>query len=332
MRVSVKAISEKTGFSPATVSNALNHKRGVNPNTAEVILRAAAELGYYSDNHYTKLKFIIFRRNGEIVDDTPFFPSMIAGVEEECRRQGYDMIIVNLDLRQEDYFEQLKKLQGDMTAVNIFLGTEMMGEDDVIIQGFRAPVVVIDYWDEKMIFNGVQINNEDAAAMAVKHLIQMGHRQIGYLGGEMRIFPFEMRKRGFVKAMEQAGIEVTPDNYLYVGTTMDSAYADMRAYLETEKSLPSAYFADNDIIALGAMRALQDHGYKIPEDVSIIGFDDLSFSAIAYPPLTTMKVPSDEIGREAVLLLKQMIDSDSSVKRRLLICPEFVSRKSVKAM
>ncbi len=332
MRVSVKAISEKTGFSPATVSNALNNKRGVNPRTAEIILSTAAQLGYYSDNHYSKLKFIIFRRSGEIIDDTPFFPSMISGVEEECRRQGYDMIIVNLDLRQDDYSDQLKKLQGDLTAVNILLGTEMMESDVSIIEGFRAPVVVVDYWHEKMSFSGVQINNEDAAAMAVSHLIQMGHKQIGYLGGKMRICPFEMRKRGYRKAMEKNGLKVQPENVLYVGCTMDSAYADVKEYLKTADALPSACFADNDIIALGAMRALQDYGYRIPEDISIIGFDDLSFSAISYPPLTTMKVPSDEIGREAVLLLKHLIDTDSSINKRLLICPIFVSRKSVKEL
>lgn len=332
MKVSVKSISEKTGFSPATVSNALNHKRGVNPHTAEIIFNAAAELGYYSENRFTKLKFIIFRRNGEIVDDTPFFPSMIAGVEEECRRQGYEMILCNLDLKQGDYPDQLKKLQGDMTAVNILLGTEMMEEDCAIIEGFRSPIVVIDYWNEKMTFSGVQINNEDAAKVAVDHLIELGHRRIGYLGGAMRIFPFEMRKRGFLKAMERSSLEVLERDLLYPGNTMDGVYTNMKEWLAKTSDLPTAYFADNDIIALGAMRAMQDAGYKIPEDVSIIGFDDISFSAIAYPPLTTMRVPSEEIGKEAVCLLKYNAESDFCLRKRLLVCPEFVFRNSVKAI
>lgn len=332
MKINIKTISEETGFSPATVSNALNHKRGVNPKTSEIILRKAAELGYFTENRHSKVKFIIFKKTGKIVDDTPFFPALIAGVEDECRLQGLEMVLCNLDLRRPDYQEQIAKLQSDQTCLNILLGTEIMEEDAGVISGFVSPIVVIDYWNDEMSFTGIQINNEDAVQTAISHLLKMGHRRIGYLAGNIRIHPFEMRKRGFFRSMDAAGIPVLDRDVLLLGTTMDTAYADMKQYLSEGPELASAYFADNDMIALGAVRALSDSGLRVPDDVSVIGFDDLPFSAVSFPPLTTLRVPKDEIGREAVLALLQISRTDMTAKLKIQVCPVFIERDSVRCL
>jgi len=111
---------------------------------------------------------------------------------------------------------------------------------------------------------------------------------------------------------------------------MNGAYRDMLKYLEGNPNLPTAYFADNDMIALGAMKALQEKGYKIPEDVSVIGFDDLPFSEIATPGLTSLRVPKQEMGRMAVRKVIEMMKGDDFVRTKLQVCTAFVERNSVK--
>ncbi len=110
MKASIKQISEITGFSPATISNALNHKKGVNQKTAERIFQVAKEIGYISENKITKIKLVIYKRNGLIIDDSPFFPILLKGVENECRASGYEMVICNVDRNDPDYEEQVKLL------------------------------------------------------------------------------------------------------------------------------------------------------------------------------------------------------------------------------
>lgn len=148
MKVSIKQISEITGFSPATVSNALNYKKGVNAETSAKILKAAQNLGYFDENKIRKVKFVMFKRNGVIVEETPFFPLMIAGAEQECRACGMEMVMCHLDKRESNYEEQMRWLQNDKASVVILLGTELMDEDVELIRGMTTPFVVIDYWKE----------------------------------------------------------------------------------------------------------------------------------------------------------------------------------------
>ena len=120
MKASIKQISEITGFSPATISNALNHKKGVNQKTAERIFQVAKEIGYISENKITKIKLVIYKRNGLIIDDSPFFPILLKGVENECRASGYEMVICNVDRNDPDYEEQVKLILNDTSSASIY--------------------------------------------------------------------------------------------------------------------------------------------------------------------------------------------------------------------
>ena len=135
MKASVKTLSERTGFSPATVSNALNYKRGVSPKTAEIIFSEARKLGYFTENHYSKVKFVMYKKDGLIVENTPFFSQMIAGAEQECRSHEMELIVCNLDRREDNFDETVRQIQTDKNALVILLGTEMMDEDiDLILE------------------------------------------------------------------------------------------------------------------------------------------------------------------------------------------------------
>ena len=330
MKVSMKTISEETGFSTATVSNALNHKPGVNAQTAEAVFAAARKLGYLTESRISKVKFVIYKKNGVIVEDTPFFQIMMAGAESECRNHGLEMVLCNLDRREENFEEQLRWVQNDKSSAVVLLGTEMLDDDADLIQGFTVPFVVIDYWNEDMAFNCVLINNADAARMATEYLIHKGHKEIGYLRGNYRIRPFRTRASGFRSALRRAKLPLKEEYVITLGTTMSSACEDMKKYLVQKHPLPTAFFADNDMIALGAMKALTDAGIRVPEDVSVVGFDDLPFSSISAPPLTTLRVPKQDMGRVAIRRIAEIIKTGEDLCLKQQVLPSFIERESVR--
>lgn len=329
MKVSVKQISEATGFSPATVSNALNHKKGVNRKTSAEIFRTAKEMGYVPENRISKIKFVIYKRNGLIIDDSPFFNLLIDGVEKECRKFGYEMVICHLDRRTSDYEEQVKWLIHDTASAVILLGTELMEDDVNIYKNAKCPFLLFDYFDPAMSFSGVLINNDDSAKMATEYLLDRGHRKIGYLRGHFRIQAFRCRARGYQRALYKRDITAESRYTVTLSTTMEGAYKDMVKHLDKKPPLPTAFFADNDMIALGAMKALKERGYRVPEDISIVGFDDLPFCEIATPRLTTIHVSKPEMGAIAVRKMHEIINHVGDGKVRICVCTDFIERESV---
>lgn len=330
MKISIRDISAMTGFSPATVSNALNHKKGVNRETAAEIFRVARETGYISETSITKIKFVIFRKNGSIIDDTPFFSSVINGFEQECRRFHYEMVICNVDQRDTDYEKQVRSLISEPGSAVVVLATEMLEGDLELYKKAVCPLLIMDHWDEKMHFNAVLINNADSSRAATQYLIEKGHRKIGYIRGSYRIKGFRSRFSGYQSALRKNKLEYQEKYVFTVTPNLNGAYHDMLHYLDKTQDLPTAFFADNDLMALGVMKALQEKGYRIPEDISMIGFDDLPFSEISSPRLTTLKVPNIEMGKLAVRRIVDMIDGRDDIVVKTQVCTKFVIRDTVK--
>ena len=218
----------------------------------------------------------------------------------------------------------------DKASAVILLGTEMVDSDINLIRGMTCPINVIDYWKEDMSFDAMLINNADSARMATEYLIANGHKEIGYLQGKFRIKHFRSRSAGYQTALQKAGLHLNKDYVFTMSTTIDGAYEDMKQYLSKKAKLPTAFFSDNDMIALGAMKAMAEFGIRIPEDVSIVGFDDLTFSSISYPPLTTLRVPKQEMGRAVVRRLRDMLKDNDGIKLKMQMCTQFIERESVK--
>lgn len=146
----------------------------------------------------------------------------------------------------------------------------------------------------------------------------------------MRIKAFSYRSIGYKRALSRAGLPIEPRYTITLGITTESAYRDMVAHLEKNSDLPTAFFADNDVIALGSMRALQEKGCRVPQDVSIIGFDNIPFGEISSPRLTTIHVFKQEMGEIAVRRLNDHIKQESKIKTKIQVCTEFVERESVR--
>lgn len=328
---SVRKISEITGFSPATVSNALNGKRGVNKETAEHILQVAQELGYTANHQKLKsIKFVLFRRNGHIIDDSPFHPAVIEGVEEAAKANGLDTIFIRLNYGAPDFDAQVKNIVSDPNGGVILLATEMQEEDFQLFRRCKSPLILLDGWSERYPFNGVLINNQDSARRAVEYLIEKGHRDIGYIRGSFRIKAFCARELGYRQTVLEHDLPLNPDWTITVGTKTESSYVDMLAWLERGQALPTAFFADNDLMAFGVIRALKEKGIRVPEDVSIVGFDDLPYCTVSSPALTTILVHKRSMGWEAVRRLLTMMEEPSSCKFKIESCTDFVERDSVR--
>lgn len=330
MKSSIKQISEISGFSPATVSNVMNNKKGVNKETAERILKIAREVGYINESHISSIKLVIYKKNGLVVSDTPFFSLLIEGIERESRANDLETVICNIDEQDEDFEQMRSQILSDHTSGILLLATELAAEDVKLFKNAAAPLVMLDGWFEEMTFDTVLINNTDSVYNAVKYLVQKGHREIGYLASNVRIRNFYYREMGYKRALQNSGIPLNPAYTAELTPTMDGAYKSMLEYLEKKPELPTAFFADNDIIAFGAMKALKQKGYKIPNDVSIIGFDDMPFCEISSPSLTTIRVFKQEMGQTAVKRLIDKMKSDSGISTKIQICTEFIERDSVK--
>lgn len=330
MKPSIRLISEMTGFSQATVSNALNNKKGVNRETAEKILEAARECGYLTEsNVINSIRFVIYKDSGQIVSDTPFFSALIEGVETESRLGEYETVLCNLNRRSPDYEDRLEQILTDPTSGILLLATELDEKEAARFKQAVAPVVVLDNWFEENLFNSILISNTDSSCSAAEYLIHKGHTQIGYLKSGIPIKNFFYRQQGYERALKAHGLEIPEGGIILLPPTMDGAREQMNYFLENGITLPKAFLADNDIIALGAMKAMQDHNIRIPEDVSIIGFDDMPFCSITTPGLTTIRVFKQDMGRTAVRRLIELIHHDDRFVTKSQICTEFIERGSV---
>ncbi len=330
MKASIRMISEMTGYSTATVSNALNNKRGVSKETADKIIKVAQDIGYLSDIRISRVKLVTYIGVASAFYDSPFFSLLIAGVEAECRRMNMETVSYHILRTSPDYEESLEELLNDASSALIILATEMDEREAAKFQRAKAPLVILDNWYENLPFDAVLIDNVDSAYKAVCHMIEMGHTKIGHLQGDFPIKNFSYRLQGYLQAMHEHGLKVEPSYTVLLSPGMEDACADMARHLEKGPEMPTAFFADNDMIALGAMRALQQAGYSVPNDVSLVGFDDLPFCAISTPPLTTIKVRNFEMGRVAVRRLMELIYFESEFHTRTQVMSTFVKRESVR--
>lgn len=330
MKISIKQISDATGFSPATVSNALNNKRGVNQATAETIKRVATELGYFQSTTITRLRFLLLKRNGLIIDNSPFFPAVIEGVERQAKEMGVETILTNLQLDDRSFPLRLRDMLHETGTAVMVLATELMEEDYNYFTEAQCPLIFLDSSSDVHHFDFVQINNEDAVAEACQYLLCKGHREIGYLRASFRIKAFVQRASSLNRSLKRAGLKLDPKHVVTVSTTTEGAYRDMLAHLEKRPPLPTAFLADDDVIALGAMRALQESGYRVPEDVSIVGFDDVPFGEISSPRLTTIHVYKQQLGEIAVRRLFDPPTTSGEIRTKILVYTDFVERESVK--
>lgn len=332
----VKDIAEALGISPATVSLVLNNRQGVSDETRQKVLQMVEEMGYSANvlskpalRNNRNIRFVIYKKHGLVVADTPFFSALMEGIEQEARDAGYNILVSYIHEKEASKMESLRILEENPQDGMLLLATEMQDEDLVPFTRLGVPLVALDNGFSSVKIDAVLIGNENGTYEAVKYLIDQGHTEIGHISSSVRIRNFEQRKNGFNAALSDHGIKLSKKYTVEIDSTLEGAYKDMCQFLASRPVLPTAFFADNDIIALGAIKALRENGYSIPQDVSIIGFDDLPFCEMFEPSLTTVKVYNRSMGQIAVKRLLDKIQNRPEEYIKIEVGTSLVVRSSV---
>ena len=308
--MTVREIAAVAGVSPAAVSLVLNHKKGVSEATRQKVQEVLDAAGYTARTRMPRgdgrrLMVIKFHTHGVTEENQGFIASMIDRIEGECRRHGIEMV---LNRCKADEAETTIRtfLQNPPMGI-ILVGTELREEHYPLLNLFgNIPVVVLDNDVHYGHVDSVVMSNMTIGMEATKYLQSLGHRKIGYFRYSLPIHNCEDRYRGYLAAMREAGM--TPPDPVALSPTLNGAYEDMKKLLAEGKYVPDgAVMADNDTVAIGACRAIMEAGYRVPEDVSVIGVDDIPYSAVMMPPLTTMRVSRKALGTMAVELLMERI-------------------------
>lgn len=342
MKIKLEDLAKELELSIAAVSMAINNKKGVSEETREKVLALAIAKGYKikkveqvtqdlsKDKRYIKLLRI--KKHGLVAMDTTFFSKIIEGIEDECKKNQFELLIsyYKLDDLSSDWVEN----DNTNVAGIIVLATELLEDDLEIFDGVEEPFVILDSYFASKEWNCILMNNQSASYKAVKYLKECGHRKIGYLKSNTSIYNFDRRYISFIEALQTFGLEEDHKHIVELEPTLEGSHAQMADYLEHNNGLelPTAYVADNDLIAVGAMNAMKGYGIRIPEDVSIIGVDDMPCAQIVQPNLTTSRVYKKEIGRESVRTLLRYIQDETKITQKREVNTTLVIRDSVRVI
>ena len=327
--MTIREIARLANVSPATISLVLNNKPGVGDETRKRVQNILKEYDYKlppkNKVPMKNIRFLKYKDHSMIVDgNAGFVSAIIDAVEAECREMGYNLIITT---GKGGFRQALKILQNDTSDGIILLGTEISEADYPRLKSIQTPMVIVDNIMEYEPYECVVMNNRETTYYALQYLMELGHRQVAYFQSSVSISNFKERNASFYNCCARLSLECTRDFLLT--PTLDGAYESMKKYLEEGATFPTAAFADNDTIALGAMKALQEAGYNIPEDISIMGFDDIPYCTISDPPLTTMRVPRRRIGKLAVRrLCERMQENPMNSNVKIMVGSRLVERQS----
>ncbi len=331
----IRDIAKMAGVSPSTVSMVLNNKHGISEETRKKVLDVAKASGYNSkkrgqlsaNNINGQIRFIKYKREGFLVErNGDFISNVIDGVEFTASERSFNLSFSNvLCTELQEMIDSINKQDTDGV---IFLGTEFDSASAHLLKAIKAPVVILDNQFKNKDFDAVVMDNEAGVFMAIEYLKSLGHTEIGHIKSTIRIDNFIAREAGFKAALDQLELEYNQNFICESVPNIDKSYEMMKEYLKAAKTLPTAFFADNDIIAIGAIRALKEEKIKVPEDISVIGFDDLQISGVVEPPLSTIKIYKMTMGQQAVTRLIDKISSGADEKTKILVGPKLIVRKS----
>ena len=329
-RVGIKEIAEKAGVSTATVSHSFRNPGRVSDKTREKVLAAAKEVGYTPNQQAVSLRTA---KSGNIVviipDVTDSYNSeIIKGIDSVARDRRYSVL--------------LGDTQGSAEREREFAAlVDSRQADGVILMSHRMPFDIppdTSPEDLPKLVNGgeftghnefpsVSVDDKQGGIDATSHLIELGHRQIAVITGDRNSTSTQLRLEGFREAMADAGIPVNEVMVINGGYSIDSGEIAAKELI-IRKDRPTAIFCFSDEIALGCMYALRTSGFKIPRDISVIGYDDIPFAEYFVPSLTTIAQPAEAIGRMCATLLLDLIDGKSTRKKRFVLPHTLVVRES----
>jgi len=331
--VTLKDVAKYAKVSAMTVSRVIHNKDNVSPKLRRRVEKAIKELNYIPNDWARSFRSKKSRLVGLIVRDitNPYYSNFVRVLENTMR--DYNLSLLFYDSREKYEFEK--------QAIELLLRKRVAG---MIIVPYKERITS-SYIEELKSRNipfvllgkllstktdCITFRDVEGAYIATKYLIELGHRDILHIRGPEDVIATELREKGFKEALRENGIKLEKYSILEGGTLREHGYRAVKEFLVSKNPLPSAIFTFNDLVAIGAMRALREKKLRIPEDVSIVGFDDIEDASYTYPPLTTIRQPAEEMAKAAVSLLLEQIEGKRKMGeyKEVSFSPVLIKRES----
>jgi len=332
MVVQMKDVAERAGVSLSTVSFVLNKKRGksISPETAKRVRAAAQELNYHVNVHARRLARGQSTFVGLIISEiaNPFFPDVIRGFETAASERGFDLLLYNTEYQPERMEAAISKLLGEGVRGVAIMTSTFGAEQLQVLTSRRIPVVLLSVGPNSPRARKIEIDFSSGMLETIDYLLSLGHRSFGVISGPLHIGSAATTRDAFLRSLAKRGLQaecMVETNY-----RVDGGLSAVRSLIN-QRPLPTALLCGNDLIALGAISALQEANIRVPEDISVVGVDDIIFARLACPPLTTIHVPREELGRLGFEILDRMRRASKSATPRQQVRTHLVIRKSTAA-
>jgi LacI family transcriptional regulator len=329
-------IAQKAGVAPGTVSRTLNNIGYIKEETRQKVEQAAKELNYIPNRAARTLKT---KKTGLILlaipdTDNPFYIDMIKAAMQTAKANEYSLVLYYTEGNEKDEIKALKMLHEHFADGMILVTFELTERHLKEMERINCPLVLTSInvgsigGNEKDRFDYVGVDSQKGVYLAVKHLINQGHTRIGYLGGSDKLQVFKDRYKGYEEALIDSGLDREKNLVFWKNYTESSGYQGAK-YLLTLPERPTAICAANDLMALGALRAVEESGLRVPDDISIIGMDNMEVTSRLKPKLSTVALAQAEIGRtSAELIFSRLNGSESGLSKKVIFEPRLIVRES----
>ena len=330
MRITIKDVAREAGVSHMTVSRVINKKTNISEKTRFRVLEAIRKLGYKPNTIARSLVMKETRLIGMIVPDidNPFFSAMVRGTEKLTCDNEYNTILGDtggLVKNEERYLDLMVQRMVD----GVVLAAPRM--DESLLERYREmiPIVVLDRHMENTGITHVWANNVEGVQLGMDHLIELGHRRIGFITGPQNVQVSLMREEGYRKSLQNHGIPFNSEIVLQGDYLFDSGYRSLDKFFSLPYP-PTGIFCSNDIMALGLLKRAKEKNIRIPEDLSVVGFDNIGLASLISPPLTTVHHPIIEMGKTGITLLLNRIMNNLNEVDEVRMKNDLVVRESTR--
>lgn len=331
MSASIKDVAVHAGVSVGTVSNVLNHPDRVSASTVSRVQNSITSLGFVRNDAARQLRAGDSRTIALLVFDAanPFFADLARGAEDAATAEGFSVILANTSEsvdRELSYLDLFKEQRVRGVLISPYGDVE---ERLIALKAFGIPSVLVDRVSEKQEFSSVSVDDEAGGAIATEHLLGLGRTHIGFVGGPLEIPQVADRLTGARNAVDSspgARLDVFDTT---ATTVLEGRRIGERIVAMAPEDRPSALFAANDLVAIGLLQALVATGkLRVPEDIALVGYDDIDFATSAIVPLTSIRQPSSLMGHTALALLNEHANDPTTPPQRIVFQPELVIRES----
>ncbi|STY62921.1 HTH-type transcriptional repressor PurR [Mannheimia haemolytica] len=330
----IKDVAKYAGVSTTTVSHVINKTRFVAEDTTKAVWEAIKALNYSPSAVARSLKINTTKSIGMIIttSESPFFAEIVLAVEEFCYSKGYSLFLCNTQNKLEKIQNHLDMLIKKRVDGILVMCSEYTANSFDIFENSNIPMVIMDWGRSDERSDIILDHSVEGGYIATQHLIENGHQDIAVITGNRDKEIARTRFEGFKKALSEAGLSIREEWIQEGDFEPEGGYECMNNLLKSSEKLPTAVFCFNDSMALGAISAITEKGLNVPQDISVIGYDNVHSSRFYAPPLTTIHQSKSRLGSAALELLLERIEDNENAKepKVLEFFPELVKRKSVR--